>query len=523
MVSSGSAQVCNNNHKFKCMNYQKSLSALVLTVLKGSLLFGCGSMDGEQDTSNPFEQRDKPPNIIWIMADDLGYGDLGSYGQEVIRTPRLDQMADEGIKFTQFYSGHTVCAPARSSLMTGQHTGNTPIRGNRSATTDERVPLAPHHTTVAEVLQQAGYTTGQIGKWGLGEPGTTGIPNLQGFDHFLGFLNQRRAHIYYPEWIWQNEYRLILTGNRDVLQKFPEMDVYPHDPQVEPERRMEHYTEDVYLEEAERFIRAYRDEPFFLYLPIQIPHAELIVPDEHLEEYLDEDGNSIFDEVFYSDDEHDRYIGTDKPFATYAAMVTYMDRNVGILLDLLEELGIDENTLVLFTSDNGPHAEGGYDPEYFNSGGDLRGMKRDLYEGGIRVPMIAWMPGTVPAGRVSHQVWAMWDFMPTAAELARTEPPQNIDGISMVNALLDQPQQDAEYLYWEWFTGNQSLQAVRIGDWKAVRLDSDLPTELYDLSTDIGEENDIADQHPDVVAQTEELFRTARTDNPHYPLQLPSE
>ena len=504
------------------MYNQYSLSTLLLTVVKGSLFFGCAPADEARSYSNPFKERDTRPNIIWIMADDLGYGDLGSYGQETLRTPRLDQMAEEGIQFTQFYAGHTICAPTRSSLMTGQHTGNTPIRGNSSAITGERVPLLPEHTTVAEVLQQAGYTTGMMGKWGLGEPGTTGTPNRKGFDHFVGFKNQRRAHIYYPEWIWHNENRLVLTGNRDVLEMYPELDVYPNDPQAVPERRMEQYTEDIYQKEAKKFIRAHREGPFFLYLPIQIPHAELTVPDgPWWDPYLDDNGNSIFDEVPYPDG-HARYIGTDKPFATFAAMVTYMDRNVGALLDLLEELEIDENTLVFFTSDNGPHNEGGYNPEYFNSGGPLRGRKRDLYEGGIRVPMISWMPGTVPAGRVSDQIWAMWDFLPTAAELARTGPPSNIDGISMVNALLDQPQEDAEYLYWEYLRNDQSKQAVRFGDWKAVRNNTYLPTELYDLSNDIGEENDLADQYPDIVARAEELFRTARTDNPEYPLQLPA-
>ena len=497
----------------------KLRNGLALSLANCALLSGCGPSESGIQHKNPFDQLENPPNIIWIMADDLGYGDLGSYGQQDIRTPRLDQMAAEGIRFTQFYAGHTICAPTRSSLMTGQHTGRTPVRSNFSRVTRDRVPLAPEDTTVAEVLQNASYTNALVGKWGLGEPGTTGVPNLKGFDYFWGFLNQRRAHTFYPEWVWRNENRVILTGNRDVLEVFPEWKVYPLEPEKGPQRKQAQYSHDLDMQEAEWFVRANRERPFFLYLALQIPHAELVVPDDSLEEYLEENGESIFEEVDYPDDANPRYIGTDKPFATYAAMVTRMDRDIGRLLDLLRDLGIAENTLVFFTSDNGPHDSGGYDPEYFNSGGPLRGMKRDLYEGGIRVPMIVWMPGTVPAGVVSDQVWSMWDFMPTAAELARTEAPKGIDGVSRVNALLNRPADDPEYLYWEFHEGVFS-QAVRMGDWKAVRNDYGLPIELYDLSVDIGETNDLAAQHPEIVSRAETLFRTARTPNEHYPTPL---
>lgn len=486
------------------------------------LTYSCTKAEKEPE-SNTSQRVDQPPNIIWIMADDLGYGDLGSYGQEHIRTPYLDQMAAEGIRFTQFYAGHTVCAPTRSSLMTGQHTGHTPIRGNWSAVTGERVPLAPEDTTIAEILQEAGYTTGLVGKWGLGEPETTGVPQLKGFDYFWGFLNQARAHTFYPEWVWRNDNRVVLTGNRDILDIYPQWKVYPLDGNEPPVRKQAQYTHDLDMQEAEWFVRANREGPFFLYLALQIPHAELLVPDDSLEEYLDENGNSIFDEVPFPDDSGTRYAPTDKPIATYAAMVTRMDRDIGRLLALLREMGIAENTLVLFTSDNGTHAEGGYDPSVLNSSGPLRGIKRDLYEGGIRVPMIAWMPGTVPAGRVSDQVWAMWDFMPTAAELAGTRPTQTTNGISMVNALHGQPQEDHEYLYWEFLLRGESRQAVRMGDWKAVRYGHERPTELYDLSVDIGEENDIASNHSDVVTRAEKLFRTARTHSDHYPLEVQNE
>ena len=441
-------------------------------------------------------QEKNQPNIIWIMADDLGYGDLGVYGQEVIKTPRLDQMASEGLMFTQFYSGHTVCAPARSSLMTGQHTGRTRVRGNRSSATGDRVPLRPKDTTVAEVLQQAGYTNALIGKWGLGEPGTTGIPNEKGFDYFYGFLNQARAHTYYPEWVWRNTDQVVLEGNLDGQRG--------------------EYTHDLDMEEAMTFVSENRDNPFFLYLALQIPHAELLVPEDSLEEYLDENGNSIFEEIPFEG--AGNYSAQEMPNATFAAMVTRMDRDIGRLLDLLDEIGIDENTIVFFTSDNGPHSEGGYDPNYFNSNGPLRGIKRDLYEGGIRVPMIVRMPGTVPAGEESGQVWSMWDFLPTAAELAGVEPPEDIDGISMVNALYGQPQQDPEYLYWEFHEGRFS-QAVRFGDWKAVRNNVDQPIELYNLAEDIGEEQDLADDYPDIVARAEELFQSARTETEHWPVE----
>ncbi|MEX0928973.1 MAG: arylsulfatase [Balneolales bacterium] len=435
------------------------------------------------------------PNIIFIMADDLGYGDVGSYGQQQIQTPRLDQMASEGLRFTQFYSGHTVCAPARSSLMTGRHTGRTRVRGNTSVATGDRVPLEPQDTTVAEILKMADYRTGMVGKWGLGEPETTGIPNRKGFDFFYGFLNQARAHSYYPDYIWRNTERINLEENSEAGRG--------------------QFTHDMGTEEALSFIRNSHEEPFFLYLPYQIPHAELLVPADALDRYMNEEGKSIFVERPFAG--RGNYSAQKIPNATYAAMVTRLDRDVGRILDLLRELEIEENTLVLFTSDNGPHSEGGYDPAYFNSNGPLRGIKRDLYEGGIRVPMIVRMPGTVPAGEVSDQVWSMWDFLPTAAELAQTAPPGDIDGQSMKNALLNRPQQDPEYLYWEFHEGTFS-QAVRFGDWKAVRTDAGEPIQVFDLSVDIGEGDDVSEEHPDVVERAGELFRSARTDSEHWPV-----
>lgn len=489
-----------DKHTFFIGFFENSLRPLQTSGLLFLLVLAFTACDdnpdkGETTSSTAFDRFDQPPNIIWIMADDLGYGDLGAYGQEVILTPRLDRMAEEGLRFTRFYSGHTVCAPARSTLMTGLHTGKTRIRGNFSQATEGRVPLERVDTTVAEILQQAGYTTGIIGKWGLGEPGTTGIPNRKGFDYFWGFLNQARAHKYYPEWVWRQADQVELAGNR--------------------EGGREQYSHDLTTEEALSFIRENREGPFFLYLAYQLPHAELLVPEESLADYLDEDGNSIFEEVSFEG--AGNYAAQEMPNATYAAMVSWLDRDVGRLLDLLQNLDIEENTLVFFTSDNGPHAEGGYDPEYFNSNGSLRGIKRDLYEGGIRVPMIVRMPGTVPAGEVSDQVWAMWDFLPTAAEIAGVEAPENISGISMVKALLNQPQEDHEFLYWEFHEGRFS-QAVRFEDWKAVRNDIDQPVELYNLSTDPGEQNNIAGDYPDIVEQARELFHSARSESGHWPV-----
>ncbi len=438
----------------------------------------------------------KKPNIIFILADDLGYGDVGCYGQEQILTPRLDRMAAEGIKFTDAYAGSTVCAPARCSLMTGFHQGHAYIRGNRSDLTNDRVPLRPEDTTVAEVLREADYVTGLIGKWGLGEPDTTGIPNRQGFDEFFGYLNQNLAHNYYPETLWHNEEEVRIEGNvlSDEHNVCKQCEVYSHD---------------LFTEKALDFIRRHEEEPFFLYLPYTIPHANNAAGRSDQREH----GMEVPSEEPYCD----------KPWPgaqrSHAAMITRLDRDVGKILDLLEEKGMAENTLVIFSSDNGPHAEGGADPDFFNSGGPLRGIKRDLYEGGIRVPTIAWWPGVTPPGVVSDHAWAFWDFLPTAAELAGVESPA-CDGISIVPTLLgdagNQPTHD--HLYWE-FRHRTFKQAVRFGDWKAVRNALDAPTELYNLVKDMGEAHDVADEHPEVVAQAERLFETSRTESRHWPAQ----
>ncbi len=429
------------------------------------------------------------PNIIFIQADDLGYGDLSCYGQRKFKTPNIDRLAAEGMRFTQYYAGSTVCAPSRSALMTGQHTGHTRIRGNA------RHPLLPEDVTVAEVLKAtpgAGYKTALIGKWGLGEAGTTGVPNRQGFDYFFGYLNQRHAHNYYPTFLWRNEERIKL---RNVV---PDED---EEGSGNSTNRVD-YTHDLMAEEALKFIERNSGGPFFLYLAFTIPHANneaknkgMEVPD--LGEFASED---------WPDQEKAK-----------AAMITRMDRDVGRLMASLKKLGIDDNTLVFFTSDNGPHREGGADPDFFDSNGPLRGIKRDLYEGGIRVPMIARWPKRIKAGAKSDQVWAHWDLPPTVAEIAGVKPPANIDGVSMLNALLGRRQRNHEFLYWEFHERGFS-QAVRMRDWKAVRRSQDSPLELYDLKNDLGEQNDVAVKHPEVVKKIEDYLKTARTESELWPI-----
>lgn len=430
------------------------------------------------------------PNIIIILADDLGYGDLGCYGQEQIQTPQLDQMAAEGLRFTQCYAGSTVCAPSRCALMTGLHTGHALVRGNK------RVPLRPDDVTVAEVLKAAGYTTGIVGKWGLGEPDSTGIPNRQGFDEWFGYLNQRNAHNYYPEFLWHNQAKFPLAGNVAVDGVATERAQYSHD---------------LFTQRALQFIADHRDGPFFLYLAYTIPHAN------NERGKAEGNGMEVPDDKPYSGKPWPR------PQKDHAAMITRMDADVGRLLRRLRELGIDEKTVVFFTSDNGPHKEGGADPAFFRSAGPLRGYKRDLYDGGIRVPMLVRWPGVVQPGSVSDLVWASWDFLPTAVELGGANAPAGLDGISVVPTLIGEPragrkQPTHDYLYWE-FHERGFQQAVRTGDWKAVRSKADGPLELFDLRTDIGERNDVAPAYPDIVSRIESYLDTARTESKAWPVQ----
>ena len=441
----------------------------------------------------------RPPNVIFILADDLGYGDLGSYGQHKIQTPRLDQMAEEGMRFTQFYAGSTVCAPSRWSLMTGTHMGHAYVRGNADSS------LRDEDATLPKTMQEAGYATGLFGKWGLGLEDDSGAPHRQGFNEFLGYLEHVHAHSYYTD---------HLFAIRDSTTQRVEIDTTE-------------YTHDLFAESALEFIEAHQEEPFFLYLPFTIAHAELLVPEEAMQPYLKEDGTSALmpDAPFPCCGVIGTYRGQDRPHAAFAGMVTHLDRDVGRILDKLTELGLDENTVVLFTSDNGPHDEGGADPGFFESNGPLRGLKRDLYEGGIRVPMIAWGPGLVPAGQTSNHVWAMWDVLPTVADLAQVEAPDSIDGLSMANVLRGEGAQlQHPHLYWEFNNtswGGHYAQALRQGDWKLLRFrepDGDQWAELYDLSRDASEYNDLAEHYPDVVERLTALMQEVRTtpENPRF-------
>ena len=430
------------------------------------------------------------------MADDLGYGDLGSYGQQEIQTPHLDQLASEGIRFTDFYAGSTVCAPSRAALMTGQHTGHTPIRGNREVQPMGQMALPASSVTIAESLRDAGYRTGLIGKWGLGSPGSEGEPNRQGFDYFFGYLGQRHAHNYYPEFLFHNTERIALDNELPEPKR--------EDGAGNATKRND-YSHDLIAAEALRFIEQESDKPFFLALTLTIPHAN-------------NEGRELGMEV------PDLGIYADRPWPEpvkgHAAMISRMDKDVGRMMAKLDELNIADRTMVLFTSDNGPHTEGGYDPEVNDSNGPLRGIKRDLYEGGIRVPLIVRWPGHAPSGTVSEQVGAFWDLLPTFAAAAGVEPPQHLDGHSLVDAFRHRASDEEDRtLYWEFHEGGASKQAVRIGCWKGVRLSPSAPIELYDLEEDLAEEFNVANSHPNIVDEIRQLLASERTENKHWPLR----
>jgi len=443
------------------------------------------------------------PNIVFILADDLGYGDLSCFGQQHFQTPNLDKMAAGGMRFTQHYSGTTVCAPSRSSLMTGQHTGHTPIRGNKEWQPEGQWPMKAEAVTVAELLKQAGYTTGAFGKWGLGFVGTEGDPNQQGFDEFYGYNCQRLAHNYYPGHLWDNNLKVEIPENSG--DKFGV------------------YAPKLIHERALQFIEKNKDKPFFLFYPNIIPHAELLLPEENLAEYR---GKFQPENAFKGSGPGDKnfreggYGTQPESHAAFAAMVSLLDKQVGEILGKLKELGLEKNTLVIFSSDNGPHREGGADPDYFDSNGPLKGYKRDLYEGGIRVPMIAFWEGKIVAGSTSEHISAFWDFLPTVAEVAGVKTPENIDGISYLPELLGKEQKQHAYLYWE-FHELGGRQAVRKGDWKLVSYQVFDPAkttiELFNLAGDISEENNVAEKHPEIVKELSELMKTARTENVDFP------
>ncbi len=438
----------------------------------------------------------RAPNLIFVLADDLGYGDPGCYGQKQVRTPNLDRMAAEGTRFTQFYAGSTVCAPSRCVLMTGLHTGHAFIRANA------KVNLRPTDVTVARVLKEAGYATGLCGKWGLGHEGSTGVPTKQGFDSFFGYLDQTHAHNYWPTFLVRNEERVKL---RNVVPNEG-----PAGQGVASERV--EYSADLIAKEALAFVEANAKRPFFLYYAITLPHANNEAKDKGME---------IPDHGIYKDRDWP------EPEKGRAAMITRLDHDVGTLLRKLKDLGIDDETIVFFSSDNGPHKEGGSDPEFFDSNGPLKGTKRDLYEGGIRVPMIVRGPGRVPAGKTSDHVWGMVDFLDTAAEIAGGKAPRT-DGLSMAPAVFGKEAKAQEFLYWE-FHERGFHQAVRTGGpsaplgagWKAVRHGTKAPVELYDLKSDLGEKDNVAAKHPEVVAKIEAYLKTARTDSAEFPVREP--
>ncbi len=441
--------------------------------------------------------QDRKPNIIFILADDLGWGDVGFNGQEYIRTPNLDMMANEGMVFTDHYAGSAVCMPSRCALLTGHHMGNASVRGNPGWTFVGRpVNLGPNDITVAHELKRAGYATAIIGKWGLAEgDDDLGMPSKQGFDYFYGYRTHRAAHHYYPTTFWRNDEAFPLEGNKT-------------------KEKQGRYAHDLVTDEALRWIRVHRDKPFFLYLAYTIPHLELTVPEDSKEQYknLDWPKRRMNTKGHYHNDPEGN--------VAYAGMVSRMDRDIGRLRDLIAELGLTRNTLIIFTSDNGPEYE--RKDRFFNSNGPFRGGKRDLYEGGIRVPFVAVWPGTIRPGTTTDHPSAFWDLLPTACEIAGVEPSRSdLNGVSYLPTLQGRPDEQLQHdvMYWEFNEKVGPIQAVRVGDWKAVRFLLKDKLELYNLADDPGEQQDVADTHPAIVQQMRQAMAEARTDNPAFKLE----
>lgn len=432
---------------------------------------------------------DKPkrPNVIYILADDLGYGDMSCYGQEKFKTPNIDALAKQGMQFSQHYSGSTVCAPSRCALLTGLHTGHCPVRGNAEVKPEGQEPMPADTYTVARFMQEAGYKTGLFGKWGLGSPGSVSEPLKMGFDRFYGYNCQRIAHCYYPAFLWSDDQRELLFGN--VTQ------------------REKDYAPDLIHKQALEFIRENKDQPFFCYYALVQPHADMVAPEPIMKKHRGKYGKEKASPA-------GGYRGQKEPRAAFAAMVEILDNYVGDVMKELEAQGIADNTLVIFSSDNGPHLEGGHDPKYFNSNGNYRGHKRDLYEGGTRVPMIANWPGKIKAGSKSDHLSAFWDFLPTMAELVDQPLKVETDGLSMMPTLLGADgQKQHKYLYWE-FPAKKGRIAVRMGKWKGVRYNAsdnpNSPLELYDLSTDESEVLNVANANPEVVSEMRVLLENVR-------------
>lgn len=469
-------------------------------------LMGCAA-ERPIDQGVEGEPLGATPNIIYILADDLGYGDLGSYGQQLIQTPNLDALAAGGLRFTDHYSGSTVCAPSRCVLMTGKHTGKCFTRGNyHDKETGYTIEMPATEPSLPKLLQSAGYQTACIGKWGLGPPNSASDPNTFGFNFFYGFLDQRHAHNHYPDYLWRND-KMELTGN--VMTD--ESRVSKLGAGVAVERKA--YANDLFFEESAQWIdkQIEDDKPFFLYLALTVPHANneanrLI---KHMpKEAQEQRGQEVPDFGPYKDKD---WTGPNKG---QAAMITRFDKQIGEMVEQLKALGQLENTLIIFTSDNGPHAEGGNSPSFFDANGPLRGIKRDLYEGGIRVPMIAYWPGKI-APAVTDHISSFEDVLPTFTDLAGVKAPAQITGISFAPTLLGEDgQRKHDYLYWAFYE-QKGKQAVRLGKWKGVRLkvqsNADAPIELYDLSNGLGEKNNIAKDHPGIVAQIKTMMEQAQT------------
>ena len=433
------------------------------------------------------------PSIIYILLDDAGYGDFSCYGQKKFPTPNIDKIAAEGLKFTNHYAGSTVCAPTRCSLMTGLHTGHCQVRGNKEVKPEGQSPMAADTITIAKLFKGAGYATGAFGKWGLGAPGSTSEPLKMGFDIFYGYNCQRQAHNFYPTHLWDNHKRVELDGKT--------------------------YSHDLIAEQSLKFVRDHKDEPFFCFIPTTIPHAAMHLP---------EDDAAPWRKKFPQfEDKIGRYAGTEfrNPAAAFAGMMTRLDREIGKLSALLKELGIDDNTVIFITSDNGPHKEGGHMPDFFNSNGGLRGYKRDLFEGGIRAPLIARWPSQIAPGKTTDLISAHWDMLPTFCDLAGIETPAKTDGISIVPTLTGKGEQKRhDFLYWE-FHEQGKKQAVRMGQWKGVRLNiakkPKAPIQLYDLATDPAEKNDIAEKHPEIVEKIEKAMADSHTESASFPFFKP--
>lgn len=483
------------------------------------ILFSCQTKE---------EKKEELPNIIYILADDLGYGELGCYGQEKIETPNLDALAASGIRFTRHYAGAPVCAPSRAIIMTGKHSGHVSIRGNdewasRGAVWDYRAmfrdsslegqrPLPEGTLTLGKALQQTGYTTGIVGKWGLGAPNTHGIPNKMGFDFFYGYNCQRQAHTFYPLHLYKNERRIFLQNDTVPPGTKLAEGADPYDESSYADYNLTDYSPDLMFEEIQDFVDRSKGQPFFLYWATPIPHVPLQAPKKWVDYYHKKFGE---EEPYLGDN---GYFPTRYPRATYAAMISYLDAQIGELIAQLKASGEYDNTLIIFSSDNGPTYAGGADTEWFDSAKPFATVygrgKGFVYEGGIRIPMIASWPGRIKAGTISNHVSAFWDVLPTLCEVAGVEPPSEVDGISFLPTLLGEEQAKHDYLYWE-FPGYDGQRALRTGKWKMVQKDLKKepgPIELYDLEVDSLEQNNVAEQHPEVLRQMQSILDTVRVE-----------